>query len=418
MSARVSFASFLIAVAFALPAAGQAPQARPEPREAQEAMTRAEQLRREREQKAQALEPPRYGAMERALILIENDRILERLLNPAEGLYPKIGTVTPGGGFALGPAYRYPRLFGGGAVLEVWGMASVQRYWTLDAALRFPDLADGRLFAELRAERFDYPNEDFFGLGADSLRENHTVYGYTSSRLGVRAGARLGPWMTVGGSMDRLTPRIDAGNDGRPIGALFDGVTAPGLSDRTDFLRYEAFAELNYREPRGNPREGGRYYIALQQYDDRGLDRYNFTRIEADLQQYISIYRNRRVLALHAHVSTSDADAGQQVPFYFQRTLGGPDDLRGFRRFRFRDEHILFLQAEYRWEIFTAVDGALFYDAGTVASRRQDLSLDDLESNYGIGFRFGTVNGVFLRVDGAFGSTGGKHFVLRFGHVF
>ncbi len=26
------------------------------------------------------------------------------------------------------------------------------------------------------------------------------------------------------------------------------------------------------------------------------------------------------------------------VPFYFQRTLGGPDDLRGFRRFRFRDE--------------------------------------------------------------------------------
>jgi outer membrane protein assembly factor BamA len=106
------------------------------------------------------------------------------------------------------------------------------------------------------------------------------------------------------------------------------------------------------------------------------------------------------------------------VPFYFQRTLGGPDDLRGFRRFRFRDRNLLLLQAEYRWEIFTAVDGAIFYDTGKVASRPGDLTLQDLESDYGIGFRFGTRNGVFLRVEGAFGSSGGKHFIFRFGHVF
>ena len=106
------------------------------------------------------------------------------------------------------------------------------------------------------------------------------------------------------------------------------------------------------------------------------------------------------------------------MPFYLLRTLGGPDDLRGFRRFRFRDENSILLQAEYRWEIFTAVDGAIFYDAGKVASRHEDLNLEDLESDYGIGFRFGTRNGVFLRVEGAFGSSGGKHFILRFGNVF
>jgi outer membrane protein assembly factor BamA len=114
----------------------------------------------------------------------------------------------------------------------------------------------------------------------------------------------------------------------------------------------------------------------------------------------------------------SDAEEGGEVPFYFQRTLGGPDDLRGFRRFRFRDRNLLLLQAEYRWEIFTAVDGAIFYDTGKVASRSEDLTLDDLESNYGIGFRFGTSNGIFLRIEGAFGSAGGKHYVFRFGHVF
>ena len=79
---------------------------------------------------------------------------------------------------------------------------------------------------------------------------------------------------------------------------------------------------------------------------------------------------------------------------------------------------MLLLQAEYRWEIFTAMDGAIFYDAGKVASRLEDINFEDLESDYGIGFRFGTINGVFLRVEGAFGSSGGKHMVIRFGHVF
>jgi outer membrane protein assembly factor BamA len=124
------------------------------------------------------------------------------------------------------------------------------------------------------------------------------------------------------------------------------------------------------------------------------------------------------VIALRALASMSEADAGATVPFFLQPTLGGPDDLRGFRRFRFRDRNMLLLQGEYRWEIFTAMDGVLFYDAGMVAPRVEDLTLGELETDYGFGFRFGTVNGVFLRVEGAFGSNGGKHFILRFGDAF
>jgi outer membrane protein assembly factor BamA len=188
--------------------------------------------------------------------------------------------------------------------------------------------------------------------------------------------------------------------------------------EQPSFLRYEASAELNHREPRGNPRAGGRYALTYQRYDDRDSGRYSFDRLEADVQHYVPLLRDRRVLALRAMASVSDADPGAEIPFYLQRTLGGPDDLRGFRYLRFRDKHALLLQAEYRWEIFTAMDGAIFYDAGKVASRVEDLTLRDLETDYGIGFRFGTKNGVFLRVEGAFGSSGGKHFIMRFGHVF
>jgi len=73
---------------------------------------------------------------------------------------------------------------------------------------------------------------------------------------------------------------------------------------------------------------------------------YSFRRLEADVQHYISLYRGRRVLALRAHASVSDAADGGDIPFYLQRSLGGPDDLRGFRRFRFRDRHLLLLQAD------------------------------------------------------------------------
>jgi hypothetical protein len=288
----------------------------------------------------------------------------------------------------------------------------------LETRLRLPRLADERVLVDLHAQRYDFPEEPFFGLGPQSLRSDEVTYGYASSVFGGNATYAPFRWFSASAGADYLTPRISTFDREDDITLRFDDVAAPGLVEQPDYIRYEAIADLNFREPRGNPRQGGRYALAWQRYDDREGGRYSFQRVEADLQQYVPLLRDRRILAFRAFASMSDADEGARVPFYLQRTLGGPDDLRGFRRFRFRDRHALLLQAEYRWEIFTAVDGAIFYDAGKVASRLEDLNLRDLESDYGIGFRFGTRNGVFLRVEGAFGSSGGKHFIFRFGNVF
>ena len=368
--------------------------------DAQEPATRAGQLAAARAAKAKKLTPPEPGRVERALLALENGRLFERLLNPAEGFYPKVGNLTPGSGMALGPAYRKPAVFGEEVHFNAFAAANFDKYWMLEARLAAPELAGGRAFAGLHGRRFDFPLEDFFGVGPESRREDYSTYGLRSTEVGGTAGARPTPWLAFAGALDYLTPEVST------------------LAAQPDFLRSTLAAEINTREPRGNPRQGGRYALTLQRFADLDGGRYGFDRVEADVQQYVSLYRNRRVLALRGLVSVSDTATGQQVPFYLQRTLGGPDDLRGFRRFRFRDEHMLLLQAEYRWEIFTAVDGAIFYDAGKVASRVEDLNFKDLESDYGIGFRFGTRNGVFLRVEGAFGSSGGAHFIWRFGHVF
>ncbi len=386
---------------------------------AQEPATRAEVLRLERETKNEQLTPPESSGLERALVWLENDRLLlERILNPAVGFYPALGSVTTGGGFAVGPGYRRPSVLGGQVDLNVFGAGTPKRYWMLDATATMPRLAGGRVFADVGARRYDFPSEEFFGTGGDSRREDFVTYGLKNLIVGGGAGVRPHPWLSVAGRVEWLTPRVSGGTRDRSIQDLFDDASTPGLDRQPDFLRYELSADFNYRQPLGNPRRGGRYFVAYSHFDDRDLDAYSFSRIDVDLQQYIPLFSDRRVLALRMMTSASDVTGQNQVPFYLQPTLGGPDDLRGFRRFRFRDENLLLLQAEYRWEIFTAVDGAIFYDAGKVASRAEDLDFSDLESDYGIGFRFGTVNGIFLRVEGAFGSRGGKHFVLRYGHVF
>ena len=387
---------------------------------AQTSETREQELRAMRAEKSQRLEKETQGRIERFLLSLENDRLLERLLSPPEGFYPRIGHVTPGSSLSLGVGYRRPRLFGERAVLSASAMGSVKKYWLLDARLLMPTLAGDAAQVEVYAQRSSWPEEAFFGLGPDSLRREQANFSLENTLVGGSGAVQAGRLLSVGGRVEYMTPRAGRGRSERvpTIGALFPIEQTPGLGEATSFARFEAFADLNYREPRLNPRRGGRYYVSYAVFEDLDVDRYGFGRLEVDLQQYVPFLKDRRVFAFHALLSASDAGGGEKVPFYLMRSLGGPDDLRGFRRHRFRDQNILLLQAEYRWEVFTAVDAALFVDAGQVAPRLGDLALGRLETDYGAGLRFGSNNGVFLRVEGAFGSQDGRRFILRLGHVF
>jgi outer membrane protein assembly factor BamA len=385
---------------------------------AQEPATRADTLQRQREEKAQHLTPATPNRVERTLMDLESGRLFERLLNPAEGLYPKIGNITTGSGFSLGPGYRHAGMFRGHADFSTFAAASVSKYWMIDARLRMPRLAGNRVEVEVHGQRYDFPKEDFFGLGPDSNRDDEVTYGLANMVIGGSGTYRPVTWLNLSVGVDHLRPEVSSTTEPGSLLSRFDATQAPGLFDQPEYLRYSTTVDVNMRQPRGNPRRGGQYKLAHQRYNDNEGNLFSFDRVEIDLQQYVPLLKDRRVIALRARAAMTDAVEGAQVPFYLQPTLGGPDDLRGFRHFRFRDRNSLLLQAEYRWEIFTAVDGAIFYEAGKVAPRREDLDLRDLESDYGIGFRFGTINGVFLRIEGAFGSSAGAHFIMRFGHVF
>jgi outer membrane protein assembly factor BamA len=382
---------------------------------AQEPATRSELNRLRREEKNRSAQPYEPGGFERAMHFVEERSIF---ILGREGFYPKLGSLTTGSGFAYGGGFRDRDLLDNRGTVDVWAATSLRRYWAAELRLTFPALAERRLHVETWAAHRDYPSEDFYGVGPRAARNDATNYAIRSNHFGFKAGARPFPVVLAGAGVEYLNPRLGQGSDaGTPsIEARFDRVTAPGLGESVDYVRSTAFLEVDYREPK-NARNGGWYTLNYSRFNDKGGG-YSFTRVDADLRQYVGFLAGRRVIASRLFASTSDADEGGEMPFYLMPALGGNDTLRGFREYRFRGPHAILGQLEYRWEIWSGLDAALFYDAGKVANQRADLSFKDLERDYGFGFRFNTNDGVVFRIDAGFGSQDGKHLYIVFGGNF
>ena len=152
-------------------------------------------------------------------------------------------------------------------------------------------------------------------------------------------------------------------------------------------------------------------------YRDQDLDAFDFRRVSVDLQQYVPIPDRYRTIALHAAAVFTDPRKGQEVPFYFQPTLGRRPSASRLQGVPLSDRNSLLMTAEYRWEAWWALDGALFVDAGQVAAERRDFKLRDLDVSYGVGFRVHSNSAFVARLDLAF-SREGFIPLLRFEHAF
>jgi hypothetical protein len=397
----------MLAIAASPSAFAQAPSVVPD--------TRAETLKQTREQKQKSIAPYHPNGLERALNITET-RVLASL--GRDGVHAKLGSLATGSGFAFGAGYRHRRLFDREGALNVWAAGSLKKYWAVEGRFDLPSVAGGRVMLGTYARRQNYPQEDFFGVGPGARRDDHTSFQLSNTIVGGRASVKPAPVMTIGGGLEYSRPDVGRGTNAAvpTIGERFDDTTAPGLSGARTFLRSSAFLDVDYRQPK-NARRGGWYRLETSRVGESS-DAFTFHRVDLDLRQYASILAERRVLAVRLFASTSDPVGSARVPFYMMPSLGGHDSLRGFRDYRFRGPHAILTQTEYRFEVWSGLDAALFYDAGKVAERRRDLNFSRLEDAYGFGFRFNTDNGTILRIDAGFGSRDGKHLYIVFGDVF
>jgi hypothetical protein len=382
--------------------------------------SRTASIEKLRAEKAAALQPYQPGTIERALLFIERDDPLRKIA-PRNGFFVQYGYTGKPVGSGLGASAGYRRdLFDGRARVVAETGATWRHYRMVRADFSVPSLAAGRL--ELGVEGIDRhdPEEDFYGLGAGSLEANRVSFLFDRREVQGRAVVKPGRGLQAGVRVGRVAAAVGAGRDSRfpSIEERFSDVDAPGLAQQPDFSYRDLFALLDRRDQPGNPRAGGYYRIMWRGYSDLDYNRYGFHLVDADLQHFFPIFDKKRVFALRGRIVTTDADAGQIVPFYFRPTLGGSDSLRSVRDFRFRDNNTLAMTVEYRWEAFSGLDMALFTDVGKVASRPADLDVSDLEHAYGIGFRFNTFRSVFLRLDVAVAGLETPRLFIKFNKVF
>jgi hypothetical protein len=390
------------------PAAAQGP----------EAASRAELLAKMREQKAENLQPHKPKGMEKALLYIEEHRLIERF-TIADGWYPRIGGLTTGGGFAAGAGYRKhlldDQLFLNGSVA-----ISTKAYKQVVGQASYPSLWNDWLEVGGNFRWNDFPQEDFFGIGNTSLETRRTNYSLESTDVSGFAALRPLRWLRFGGELGFFSPTLGSGTDPRfpSTEELFTEAEAPGLLDQPTYLYKNVFIELDYRDQPGNPRSGGLWRAQYGAWNDRELNEFDFGRFDAEAAHFFPIFDKKRVFAVRMGLSYVNNDPGNRVPFYFLPYIGGSNTVRGFKEFRFRDENVVFMNAEYRWEAFSGLDMALFVDAGEVRPDWEQIDFQELKTSYGIGFRFNTYKSVFMRLDIGAGGGEGTQIFFKFGPAF
>lgn len=373
-----------------------------------DAQTRQMELEERRKQDGGVYGDDELSSVERALDWADDHKLLERFTRGIAGFRLVFGNLMPGSGFGLGPEYYREELRNGAVRFRTSIRASTGKSLFGNVELTLPKLLERKAYLDLYTRWRNNPRVPYYGAGPDSKKSGRTAFRLEDAAYDVNAGLSPIPGMRLGITAGYLQTNVGPGDDSRYAltEAAYSTSATPGLGRQSSFLRSGVVASYDWRDYPGGAKYGGFYEARFDYYKDQDLALYSHRRLTLEAQQYVPFANRRRVIALRAKTLLTYANPGQVVPFYMQPILGGQNDLRGYRFARFYDNNAFVLNGEYRWEIFTGLDGALFYDAGKVFHRRSELNFHDLKGSAGFGFRVNARNSVFFRLDVGFSHEG------------
>jgi hypothetical protein len=334
------------------------------------------------------------------------DWIEDVFVEDPSGFYPYLGSVYHGGGLTLGPGYR--KYFGDHSFWDIKGLYSVKNYKLLEGRTESRDHLGRRLSFGSRLGWRDATQVGYYGLGTQSKPEDRANFRFKQTYADGHFVFQPVRWVPVRGSVAYEHWNTLQGQGADPsIDTRYTSATAPGLGADPTYLHSQLAAGIDWRQSPGYTRRGGLYQATFHDYRNNKGGTYSFQRLDADLIQHLPLLRETWVLAFRGRVETTLND-NNLIPYFLLPALGSGRTLRAFASDRFRDRHSLLMNAEFRWTPGTALDMALFYDAGKVTSRRSDLDFKGLKSDVGIGFRFHGPLSTPLRIDLAVGNEGWK----------
>jgi hypothetical protein len=380
--------------------------------------SRAQAVADAEQEKAKHLKPQEPPRGERKFDHIEKV-IIGPVFNP-NGPGLKFGGIPTGGGFSLGPQYTRQDLLADHLTWNTYVVGSTKKWYGGTSSFDLHDLLNGHL--ELITDG-GYQNAGsvwYFGEGPNSSKSDKTDFDreFTTthfSALGHFFDQKLTAGYTVGGLLVHVGPGNSS--DTPPTEQLFTEADTPGLGQQSNFITGAATIQLNLgRLGFSNP-EGLQLEADDSQFFDQSGNQANFHLLQTQAAYYVPLTNGMRTLVFRLRNATAFAEDHQEVPFYLQPTLGGPDDLRGYDRYRFYGNGTSVANLEYRWSISQMLEMTVFGDGGNVYQRPGLIGFRELRGDGGIGFRVKNKQAIIMRFDIGF-SPEGVHVWFVFNDIF
>ena len=201
------------------------------------AQTRADEIAKQQEEKAQTVTP---FAPNRTEVFLDQVEQGKWILGVPRGWYFAMGSVYPGGGLAGGAGYR--QFIGYDSYVDSSALLSLKGYKRIRLMGFTPNHVKGRVDFEGSIAWLDATQVAFYGLGNESLVENRTNFRIHRSYVEGAAVVRPLKWLglRLDGGIDDYTQK--PGTSASPsIEKLFSPETAPLLGDNPLYLRGERF---------------------------------------------------------------------------------------------------------------------------------------------------------------------------------
>ena len=342
-----------------------------------------------------------------------------------------IGTVTPGSGLAAGVGYKSIDAFKPGLGFEAGAMLSYRLYQQYSVAfgrltarsstveLDTADTRVGSLFNDssnkepgsavfVDARYRNYPQHIYYGAGIGSDRSNRADYslsGVSVEGVWQRQFNQAIGLSVRGGVLDL---RVGQGTNDTLLNfeERFVPAAIPGGLTQPRFVTFGAGLLHDTRQNPAAPQDGAMLGIAFRRFATGGTTDLDFTRLTMEARAYATPKTSRGVLAMRALVSSDFTDNGRPTPFYLQQSLGGADSIRGLPPYRFQDQTLYVISAEYRWRVHRYVEVAPFVDVGNTAPSLSRLTFQSLKVGPGIAVRARTDNRTIVRLEMATSSEG------------
>ena len=296
----------------------------------------------------------------------------------------------------------------------VFNSSKGERWYVFAFSIPDIEIRQGKRYPisfDLKAEYYKFLKCSFYGTGADSKKEDETVFTFEKKELQIKIGRGFTPSFVA--EVHYVLKEVNYFNveEEKTFTETIKIIGEKFSPYATFFIRFDT------SDSQIHPTRGFRLLfqndLASSFLGNKNARYYRFT---LDLRKYIRIFGQRDVLAFRTLIQKI---SGKKIPLFEMPVLGGHSEMtamRGYALNRFIDKGKFLINGEYRFPIWKKLGGNVFMDGGLIWPSWSKIRVNKAVVDFGWGLRYYLQNFV-VRFDMGF-SEEGTRIYFNFGHIF